>query len=47
MNNIYTFFREIKEAIHEVRRQLDIHMSLQRYIARSRKQVETRKVIYE
>jgi hypothetical protein len=39
--------REIKEEWLQARRHFDIYMSLQRYIARNRKEQETRKVMYD
>jgi hypothetical protein len=47
MSKIIGLIKEIREEWMQARRQFDIYMSLQRYIARNRKVQETRKVMYE
>jgi hypothetical protein len=47
MSKIIYFFKEVREEWLQARRQLDIYLSLQRYISRSKKQTATGKVMYE
>ena len=47
MSKIFGLMKEIREEWLQARRQFDIYMSLQRYIARNRKEQETRKVMYD